>query len=117
MNLSEIETHEKQYEELRLNESRNRSITIKMIEEERMSYSPPAFVPSSYRISQKEELMKKEEEYLRKKQTEINDIRKKEYTRRLSEIREREREISRSRELEKKGKEQKEKLRSQKSRQ
>ena len=51
MDLSEIEIHEKQYEELRLNGSRNRSITMKMIEEERMSYSPPAFVPSSYRIS------------------------------------------------------------------
>ena len=59
MDLSEIEIHEQQYDELRVKESRNRSMTLKMIEEERSSYSPPVFVPSSYRISEKEDEIKK----------------------------------------------------------
>ena len=49
---------------------------MKMLEDSRV-YSPPAFIPSSYRISEKEEKMKREEEYLKKREVEINDIRKK----------------------------------------
>ena len=67
-----------------------------MIKEKDRDYSPPEFIPESFKRLKMEEQLKKEEETLKKKEIEINDIRKREYSKRLDEIRSKERELSRS---------------------
>lgn len=87
IDMTELFQHEKHYEELRINERLNRSITVRMVNDKDKSYSPPEFIPESFRRLKMEEELRKEADELRKKEIEINDIRKREYSRRLDEIR------------------------------
>lgn len=47
--MSELFQHERQYEELKINERMNRSITVRMIKEKDRDYSPPEFIPESFK--------------------------------------------------------------------
>ena len=68
-----------------------------MIKDRSREYSPPDFTPESFRKVQEEETLKREIEEFKRKSIEANDIRKREYSKKLEEIRMKERELSRSR--------------------
>jgi hypothetical protein len=52
---TEINFHEKKYEEMRITEEASRQLNFsRMITEQLKSYSPPQYVPNSFRLVEKE---------------------------------------------------------------
>ena len=59
IDMTELFRHEKQYEQYRINERMNRSITVRMIKDKDREYQPPEFIPESFKKLREEEDLKK----------------------------------------------------------